>query len=418
MPTAKPPLPVLPSFRTITREIHAFFNELSLRSDVTVSRNRIGPGMSGRPNINTLHKAGLPLEIIAAACDILDAEYVWDFTADMDGGLAGSSGGRFILPSYFNVRWQKPSPSYAFPKGSRHVLIDTHANEGYGYAFERKPGAALEYVFARAGEESDPIFIADSLESYLRRGLASGFAWYWQTGSKESKRVAQKLSQKAPLRQNVKVTVKSVRALSRAEAQRELFVRNGAVWAQGQLGLLGAPVPKRVKGKDDVSFDALRDAMDALPSRSDADVLGIHGAEPRAMERTLAHAEPTPANVRRALDISAFGPSQPAHFVELDLDVSPVGNGKSVDLFYRGSYVQALAGRPGSTIRAQLGEIEFWDFRSKYGQDSLALSRLVLMPLDLGVFSSSGPQPILVDAAAVAGIEAGESWLASVVERD
>lgn len=417
MPTAKPPLPVLPSFRNITREIHAFFNALSLRSDVTVTKSRIGPGMSGRPNINTLHKAGLPPEIISMACDVLDAEYVWDFTADMDGGMAGSSGGRFVLPSYFNVRWQKPSPSYAFPKGSRHVLIDTHANEGYGYALERKPGAALEYVFARAGEESDPIFIAGSLEAYLRRGLESGFAWYWQTGSKESQRAVQKLAQKVPLRKNVQVTVKGVRALSRAEAQQELFARSGAVWAQSQLALLGAPVPKRVKGKDDVIYDALRDAMAALPSRSDADVVGIYSANPQVIQRKLADEEPTPANVRRALDIAAFGASQPEHFVELDLDVSPIDKGKTVDLFYRGSYVQALAGRPGSTIREQLGEIEFWDIRSKYGQDSLALSRLVLTPMDIGIYGSSGPQPILADAAAVPGIQAGETWPASVVER-
>ena len=417
MPTAKPPLPVLPSFRNLTRELHAFFNALSLRSDVTVTKSRIGPGMSGRPNISTLHKAGLPPEIISMACDVLDAEYVWDFTADMDGGMAGSSGGRFVLPSYFNVRWKKPSPSYAFPKGSRHILIDTHANEGYGYALERKPGAALEYVFSRAGEESDPIFIASSLETYLRRGLESGFAWYWQTGSKESQRVAQKLAQKVPLRKNVKVTVKHVRALSRAEAQQELFVRNGAVWAQAQLALLGAAVPKRIKGKDAVIYDALRDAMAALPSRSDADVVGLYNANPDAIHRKLADADPTPANVRRALDVAAFGASQPEHFVELELDVSPIDPGKSVELFYRGSYVQALAGRAGSTIREQLGEIEFWDIRSKYGQDSLALSRLVLTPMDIGIFGSSGPQLILADAAAVPGIQAGETWLASVVER-
>ncbi|WPB82226.1 hypothetical protein KYC5002_24305 [Archangium violaceum] len=404
-----------PSVLALTRELHAFFNVLSLREDVTLASKTIGWGLRGA-NIRAVQKAGLPLDLVALATAISEAECVWEFTADKKKGRkAGSAGGRLSLPFYFYSRWQKPDSSYAFPRGSRFVIVDTPVNEGQGYALERAPGQPVEYVFALAGEEGSPFAIAPTFEGYLRKGLARGFARYWQTDSDESKRVARQLAKKASLRPTVEAKVLSARKVSRQELRARVLKDILPIVRAKSLGkMLGVRVPRGAKG--DVLYAAIAEAVDALPSWSDKDISCLHGMDRGWFKYALHRAEPTPENLRRAIDVFTLGPSQPDALVELELSLKPLVRVRSCNPTNAGFFMQVLAGRARSPIRKRLGETEFWDTTSQYGQDALEHSRIVpIVNLSFSQKVFKGPVKLVIDAAAARGIAAGDKWKASAI---
>jgi hypothetical protein len=403
------------SIREVVQPLRALINRVSARTDVTVTTRIVSRGLTSK-GVARLARAKLPDELLTLSSYLHALDWRWHLTGQP------SLAGRLSLHVPMDVKWQQGAP---FPKGSRHLRLVEHGDAGAVFVVERQ-GAATGCFFAGGPAGAGPVRVADTIEDYLRSGMASAFAWSGSPGLHPSQAALGHLAQAAALRPTVRVTVRGVRPRSRIDVRHEvLTVHSAALGVREFAKALGCDVAGRAG--DHARLARVIETVDALPQRSDAEI--VAGFDPDEWPLTTALGlrhegeRPSASALRRAIDVVTLGPSQPDGLVELDLVIEPlVDLPRSLSGSLYGLISQALAGRAGSPVAAQLGDVALWDtaVEDDLSIDHRAIVAAVLTPeLDRLDWLFRPPQrgalTVLVDARAVAGVKEGDAWSAPAV---
>lgn len=157
---------------TLVQLLRCWIRVFSERPDIHVVHSRLGEPVE--PSDLVALAGLLPAHALALAAECGPLHFCWVFKSDLaelDQHEVGYNGGRINLVGFADVTWHRVSAGASVarfdelqPEGSSFLLHDRHSSP-----------ASAEVVFINLADHHP----RGDVETYLTRGAASAFVWYW-----------------------------------------------------------------------------------------------------------------------------------------------------------------------------------------------------------------------------------------------